>query len=96
MSRPPRIGRRRRPSSRPPLEVLETFPLPPRPSGSWIAVNVVRTADGDVFPTVALVAPAPGRDPVAVRGVGLEADELRPLALALREADDALREGVPH
>ena len=38
------------------------------------------------------MAPIPGGDPAAVRGIGLEALELRPLALALREAEDALEE----
>ena len=92
--RPPRIGRRR-PSSRPkraPLEILESFPLRPRDSGAFVAVNVVRTEAGETFPTVALMTIVPGGDPAAVRGIGLEAAELRPLALALREADEALED----
>jgi len=96
--RPPRVGRRR-PSSRPkrpPLEILESFPLRPRDSGAFVAVNVVRTEAGETFPTVALMAPVPGGDPAAVRGIGLEARELRPLALALREADEALEEMDVH
>lgn len=92
--RPPRVGRRRpsRRVPRPPLEVLETFPLRPRVSGAFLAVNVVETEAGTIFPTVALMAPVPGGEPAAVRGIGLEAHELRPLALALREAEDALEE----
>ena len=85
----------RRPSRRTPrapLEILDTFPLRPRDSGAFLSVNVVRTEAGTIFPTVALMAPIPGGDPAAVRGIGLEALELRPLALALREAEDALEE----
>ena len=92
--RPPRVGRRRAAprTRRPPLEILETFPLRPRASGAFLSVNVVETEAGMIFPTVALMAPVPGGDPAAVRGIGLEAHELRPLALALREAEDALEE----
>lgn len=91
--KPPRIGRRR-PPRRSPLEVLESFPLRPRASGAFVAVNVVRTETGETFPTVALMAPVPGGSPAAVRGIGLEARELRPLALALREAEDVLEDGA--
>ena len=92
--RPPRGGGGRPPRQTPraPLEVLAAFPLRPRASGAFLAVNVVENAEGVIFPTVALMAPVPGGDPAAVRGVGLEAHELRPLALALREAEDALEE----
>lgn len=91
--KPPRVGRRRGPR-RPPLEVLESFPLRPRRSGAFLAVNIVRTEAGETFPTVALMSPVPGASPAAVRGIGLEERELRPLALALREAEDALEDGA--
>lgn len=90
---------RRRPSRRiprAPLEILESFPLRPRDSGAFVSVNVVRAEAGETFATIALMAPVPGGEPAAVRGIGLEARELRPLALALREADEALEEMNVH
>ena len=96
--KPPRVGRRRpsRRIPRAPLEILESFTLRPRDSGAFVAVNVVRSESGETFATVALMAPVPGSSPAAVRGIGLEARELRPLALALREAEDALEELDAH
>ena len=92
--RPPRVGRRRpsRRIPRAPIEIIESFALRPRDSGAFVAVNVVRTEAGETFPTIALMAPVPGSPHAAVRGIGLEARELRPLALAPREAEDALEE----